>query len=104
MYVNGAMRAKCNHAFGKLSGLQISAVVQVDEAGDGGAVRAAHGNGSIGRILDSDDGRGKMAVGNGKSRAGRITDIMRIGSAQHACRIAGRSPDVSVEGKRARRE
>ncbi len=89
MHVNGAMRPKRDYAVGKLHGLQVSAVIQINEAGNGRAVRAAHGHGSKGRILHSDAGRGKM---------------MRVGSAQYARGIAGRTADVSVEGESARRK
>src|SRR5882724_12243754 len=104
MHVNGAMRTKRDYAVGKLHGLQVSAVIQINEAGDGRAVRAAHGNGSKGRILHSDAGRGKMPVGHGKGWAGRITEVMRVGSAQYARGIPGRTADVSVEGQSARRK
>src|SRR5262249_32319383 len=71
---------------------------------NGGAVRAAHLNGSIGRVLDGNVGRGKMPVGDGKSGTGRITDVVRVRSAQNAGGIAGRSADVAIERKRAGRE
>src|SRR6185312_955922 len=45
-----------------------------------------------------------MPVSYGKGRTGRITDVMRVRSAQHAGGIARRSADVAVEGKRSGRK
>src|SRR6478609_864567 len=45
-----------------------------------------------------------MPVGDGKSRAGRIAYVVRVGGAQDAGGIAGRSADIAVKRKRAGRK
>src|ERR1051326_2757382 len=104
MHVDRTVGAKRDNAIGKLQGIQVSAIVQIDEACDRGAVRAAHLNGGIRRVLDSDAGSGKMPIGDGKSGAGRVADVMRVRSAQHASGITGRSADIAIERKRAGRK
>src|SRR6185437_374899 len=70
MNLNGSVRTGGGHAPGKLKRLEICAVLEINDACHGGAVRGVHVNGGIRRVFYGCSGKGKVTISNGDGGPG----------------------------------